>query len=135
MTVVDASYLWAWSFEGHRTLMEFAETTRRAQAVIYARLPLLAAAMLDPFGVDSADRTTRATTRVFGRVPTAGHQAIRDRIVSNARDLGRAAGGDILSPADWGRITERNLDVFAMAANMSGRMPARGQGDASRSVR
>jgi len=134
MTVMDASDLWAWSLEGHRTLMEFAETTRRAQAVICARLPALAAAMLDPFGIDN-DQTARGTTGHFARVPMAGHDAIRDRIVSNARELGRAAGGDILSPADWVRITERNLDVFAMAANLSGRMPARGQGAASPSAR
>ena len=135
MAMTGASDLWAWSLEGHRTLVKFAETTQQAQAAIFARLPLLAAAIWDPFGDDISDRTTRGTSGVSGRPPMAGHDAIRDRMLSNAQDLGRAAGGDILWPADWMRIAERNLDLFAMAANLSGRMLARSQQDVSRAAR
>lgn len=118
----DLLKLWFWPLEAAQLGVHWAETLVASQNVIAARLPVIGAALADPLRADHRELSRMVTEkgRAFGRsgrTANAAFETLRRSSHANARDMGRFSGGDMLWPADWLRIFERNLAAgMALAA-------------------
>lgn len=118
--------LWTWPWELARANIALAETLIAAPAVVSARLPAIGEAIANPWTADYRELSLMVTEKLdaFGlshaSVTSAGNK-LKAVGEANARDLGRLSGGTPLWPADWLRIAERNLDLFATMTTLPGR--------------
>lgn len=104
---------WFWPWEAARIASRLVETAVATQTVLAARLPMISAAMANPFEADHREMSLMLSEKVeaFGRsgrsVSKAG--ATVQRVANaNARDLTRLGGGG-LSATDWMALFERNM--------------------------
>jgi hypothetical protein len=117
--------LWLWPFEAMRTATDITHTLMNAQAVINTRTPMIKAAIANPTTANTGELNRMVTEKVetFGRSQrklAAGQSVIQNAVSANVRDLGRIAGGDLLNPADWFRIGQRNLQLWSTMATLPG---------------
>lgn len=118
MTKANVLDLWLWPLQSMQTAFKLAETLSSANAVIAARTPMIAAAFADPLNADTRElsRMVSEKSAAFGqsgRSLSAGQRTLHRAVTTNARDFGRLAGGDLLGPAIWWRMAERNLQFWS----------------------
>lgn len=109
--------LWFWPWEAAQIASRLVETAVATQTVLAARLPVISAAMANPFEADHRELSLMVSEKVdaFGRsgrsVSKAG-AAVQRAAQANARDFSRLGGGAFLL-TDWISLFERNMVIAA----------------------
>lgn len=122
----DFLSFWTWPGELVRANLALADAMIAAPGVVAARLPAIGDALANPWTADHTELNLMVTEKLdaFGLSHASVINAARKLKTvgeANARDLGRLSGGTPLGPADWMRIAERNLELFATLVALPGR--------------
>ncbi|WCT72612.1 hypothetical protein PQ455_13345 [Sphingomonas naphthae] len=123
-TVFDGMLaLWSWPLQMAKLGSDMAETAVGAQRVVGARMPVIEAAMRNPFTADHAELGLMVSEKVaaFGKsgrsVSAAGGKMGR-AAKANAAAAGKMASGRILWPTDWLQLMETNLAAATAFAEL-----------------
>lgn len=115
--------IWTWPVKAAQLGNDLLETAVSAHSVVSARLPMIEEAMRSPWSADHQELGRMVTEKVTafsasGRAAANTGDLLRRASASNARALGRVAGGGIMWPDDWLKLTETNLAAFAAMATL-----------------
>lgn len=110
----DVMRLWFWPWEASKMATHMMETAVATQAVLAKRLPLLSAAITNPWTADYRELSLMVSEKVdaFGlsqRSITKAGGVMRKAVTGNASALSDAANGGLLGPAEWMQMFERTV--------------------------
>jgi len=114
----DVMALWQWPLTLMQTQAHFFESIMAMPVVLEARLPMIADSMRSPATANSAELSRMVTEKTAAfdhsrRSLTAVANKVQKANDANVRDLHKLSRGSMMWPADYMRIAERNLSVFA----------------------
>lgn len=94
--VENGMTLWMWPLTAFQLASDWVETMSSARSVIEMRIPLISAALIDPFNADQRELTRMVTekTSAFGRLWEGGW----------------------LDWSGWTQVAERNLEIWVTLA-------------------
>jgi len=121
----DLMTIWLWPLSLMRAHFDYLEMVLGAQAVVGARLPLIASALQSPLTADYRELTRMVTEKSDAYRLSHAAFASAGRIIqaaseANARDLGALSGGTMLSAAQWQAMITRSLKAGAAFARLPG---------------
>jgi hypothetical protein len=122
--------LWTAPLEWARTGAAVMETAVNAQAVIAARMPIIAGAMLSPWTAAPWTAEGRELgLMVSEKIDAVGRSAgsrsgkrLRAALNGQAAAMGRLGGGSWFGPADWFAMAERSTAIAAAMIALPGEM-------------
>jgi hypothetical protein len=117
--------LWTWPYDYYGAGIAMAETMAAAPLVVEKRLPVIWAALINPWAADLGELSLMASEKGSAFARSGDHlksigRALASANAANARDVAHWLGGSMLWPADWWRIAESNLALFASLASLPG---------------
>lgn len=117
--------LWLWPLALAKAQNDMIDIAMSAQKVVVAQMPLVAAAVRQPWSADYPELfdLVEEETKTFGlsqRKLAAVSRSLRLAFEANSRDFARLMAGTVLGPADWAAIGTRNLDAWSALVNLPG---------------